>query len=139
VAAFVPGAAVGALLLVGALVFDGRGLGGALFLAGATYVAAVASAGDGTDAAAPLVAVLLLLCGELSAWSFDERLDIRAEPRLAWRRGAAVSLLALVGLAVATLVVALSAAGPNHGLGWTVLGAAAAVGAAGTGIWFARR
>jgi hypothetical protein len=139
VVAFVPGLALGAVLLVVALVWNGHGLGGALFLAGATYVAAAAAAGAGTDASAPLVAVLLLLCGELSAWSLDERLGIRAEPRVARRRGAAVATLALAGLAVATLVVALSAVGPNHGLGWTVLGAVAALGAAGTGIWVAHR
>lgn len=138
-AAFVPGAVLGALLLVVALVFGGHGLGAALLLAGATYVAAVASAGDGTDASAPLVAVLLLLCGELVAWSLDERWGIRAEAVVTWRRGGAVSVLALAGLAVATLVVGLSAVSPSHGLGWTVLGSAAAVGAAGTGIWVARR
>jgi hypothetical protein len=137
--AFVPGLAFGAVLLVVALVWSGRGLGAALFFAGATYVAAVAAAGTGTDASAPLVAVLLLLCGELSAWSFDARLEIRAEPQVAWRRGAAVAVLAFAGLAVATLLVSLSAVGPNHGLGWTVLGALAAVGAAGTGIWVAHR
>ena len=139
VVAFVPGLAIGALLLVVALVFDGRGLGAALFLAGATYIAAVGTAGAGTDASAPLVAVLLLLCGELTAWSLDERLEIQAEPALARRRGAAIATLGLSGLAVAALVVALSAVGPNHGLGWTVLGAAAAVAAAGTGIWVAHR
>jgi hypothetical protein len=139
VAAFVPGAVLGAVLLVVALAFGGRGLGAALFLAGATYVAAVASAGDQTDGSAPLVAVLLLLCGELVAWSLDAGWGIRAETAVAWRRGAAVAVLTLSGLAVATLVVALSAVSPNHGLGWTVLGAAAAVGAAGTGIWVARR
>jgi hypothetical protein len=135
----VPGAVLGAVLLGVALVFDGRGLGAALFLAGATYVAAVAASGAGTDASAPLVAVLLLLSGELAAWSLDERWGIRAEPGVTWRRGGAVSVLALAGLTVATLVVGLSAVSPNHGLGWTVLGAAAAVGAAGTGIWVARR
>jgi hypothetical protein len=85
------------------------------------------------------VAVLLLICGELAAWSVDERFDIRAEPEVAWRRGMTVTVLALAGLAVATLVVALSAVPPSHGLGWTVLGAAAAVGAASTAIWVARR
>ena len=139
VAAFVPGLALGALLLLVALVFGGRGLGAALFLAGATYVAAVAAAGGGADASAPLVAVLLLLCGELTAWSLDERLEIKAEPVLARRRAAAITTLGLSGLGVAALVVALSAVGPNHGLGWTVLGAAAAVAAAGTGIWVAHR
>ncbi|HEX5175023.1 MAG TPA: hypothetical protein VFV91_12870 [Gaiellaceae bacterium] len=137
--ALAPGAAVGALLLVAALVFGGRGLGVALFLAGATYVGAVAAAGHRIDGSAPLVAVLLLLCGELSAWSLDERWGIRAAAPLAWRRGAGVAILGLAGLAVAALVVALSAVPSNHGLAWTVAGAAAAVGAAGTGIWVARR
>jgi hypothetical protein len=137
--AFVPGAALGAVVLLVALAFGGRGLGVALFLGGATYVAAVAAAGDRIDASAPLVAVLLLLCGELSAWSVDERLEIRAEPEPVWRRAGAVTALGFAGLAAAALVVALSAVPANHGLGWTVLGAAAAVGAAGTGIWVARR
>jgi hypothetical protein len=85
------------------------------------------------------VAVLLLLAGELSTWSIDERWRIRADPQLARRRGVAVAALALGGLAVAALVVALSAVPPNPGLLWTVAGAAAAVGAAGTGVWVARR
>lgn len=139
VVAFVPGACLGTVLLVAALLFGGRGLGVALFLAGGTYVAAVAAAGDRIDASAPLVAVLLLLGGELSAWSVDERLEIRPEAQLIWRRGAAVTALALASLAAAVLVVALSAVPSSHGLAWTVLGAAAAVGAAGTGIWVARR
>jgi len=139
VVAFVPGAVLGAVLLGVALVFGGEGLGAALFLAGGTYIAAVAAAGDQVDGSAPLVAALLLLCGELSAWSVDERFAIRAESQLAWRRGTAVAVLALAGLAVAALVVALSAVPPNHGLAWTVLGAAAAIGAAGTGMWVARR
>jgi hypothetical protein len=136
---FVPGAVLGGLLLVVALLWSGRGLGAALFLAGATYVAAVAAAGQSVDGGAPLVAVLLLLCGELSAWSLDERLGIEAEPTLVRRRGTAVAALGLAGLAVATLTVGLSAVGPSHGLGWTVLGAAAALAAAGTGIWVAHR
>jgi hypothetical protein len=127
------------VLLLAALGFGGRGLGGALFVAGATYVTALAVTGREIDPRAPLVAVLLLLCGELAAWSVDERWEIRADPRLAWRRGGAVAALALAGLAVAALVVAVSAVPANHGLAWTVVGAAAAIGAAGTGIRVARR
>jgi hypothetical protein len=130
---------LGGLLLVAALSFAGGGLGAALFLAGATYVAAGATAGQSVDGSAPLVAVLLLLCGELAAWSLDERFGIEADPALVRRRGVAVSALGLAGLAVSTLTVALSAVGPNHGLGWTVLGALAALAAAGTGIWVAHR
>ena len=133
-----PGAAAGVLLLGAALVLGGRGLGLALLFAGGTYVGAVASTGHRIDATAPLVA-LLLLCGELSAWSVDERWGIRGEAQLAWRRGGGVAVVALAGLAVAALVVALSAVPSNHGLAWTVAGAAAAVGAAGTGILVARR
>jgi len=136
--AFVPGAVLGGLLLGVALLFGG-GLGAALFLAGATYVTAVTAAGQSVDGSAPLVAVLLLLCGELTAWSLDERLGIQAEPALARRRGAAVATLGLAGLVVSTLIVALSALGSTHGLGWTVLGAAAVLAAAGTGIWVAHR
>ncbi len=136
---FAPAAALGTLLLVVALVWGGRGLGLALLIGGATYVGAIVDAGHRIDPAAPLVAVLLLLCGELSAWSLDERWRIRSDEQLAWRRGAAVGVLALAGLAVAALVVALSAVPASHGLAWTVAGAAAAVGAAGTGVWVARR
>jgi hypothetical protein len=139
VVASLPGAGLGGLLLVVALLFGGRGLGAALFFAGATYVAAVAAAGDRTDGSAPLVAVLLLLCGELTAWSVDERWRIRSEERLAWRRGAALAFLALSGLALAALLLVVSAVPSNEGLLLTIAGAAAAVGAAGTGIWVARR
>lgn len=90
------------------------------------------------DATAPLVATLLLLCGELAAWSLDERWEIRADDGPAWRRGVALAILALAGLTVSALLVALSAVPSSHGLAWTVAGAAAAVGAAGIGVWVAR-
>jgi hypothetical protein len=126
------------VLLAVALVRGGATLGLALFLGGATYVAFLVAGHDGVDATAPLVATLLLLCGELSAWSIDERWEIRPDDG-EWRRGGAVAVLALAGLGVSALLVALSAAPSGHGLAWTVAGAAAAVGAAGTGIWVAGR
>lgn len=135
---FAPGATLGTLLLVLALVRWEKALGWALFVAGATYVGAVVTAGRHVDATAPLVAVLLFLCGELAAWSLAERRPIAGEP-FGWRRGATVGVLAFAGLAAATLVIALSAVRPGHGLVWTALGAAAAVGAAGTGALLARR
>ncbi|MGH3008711.1 MAG: hypothetical protein ACRDLM_04810 [Gaiellaceae bacterium] len=137
--AFVPGLSAGGLFLVVALVFGWPALGAALWLAGGSYVAFAAGVHHGLDTAAPLVAVLLLLCGELAAWSLDERWPIRADAQLVWRRAGAVALLALGGLAVATLVVSLAAVPPSHGLVLTLAGALAAVGAAATGILLARR
>jgi hypothetical protein len=135
----VPPAALGWLALIVALVYRGRGLAVALWLGAGTYVAFVVHVEHHVDPTAPLVAVLLLLSGELSAWSLDERWRIRADPQLAWRRGVGLAVLALAGLAVSALLVALSAVPANHGLLWTVAGAAAAVGAAGTGVLVARR
>ena len=91
------------------------------------------------DPTAPLVAVLLLLCGELAAWSLDERWRIEGDAALLWRRSAATAALALAGLTVAALVVALSAVPSGRGLALTVAGAAAAVCAAGIGVAVARR
>jgi hypothetical protein len=139
VPALAPGAAAGALLLVVALLFDQRGLGAALWLAGATYVEFLVVVHHGIDGSAPLVAVLLLLAGELTAWSADARGRLRVESRLIWRRAGAVGALAIAGIAVATAAVALSAVPPAHGLAWTLVGAAAAIGAAGAGIVLARR
>jgi hypothetical protein len=128
------------MLLLAALAFGGRRLGAALWLGGATYVAFMVSVEHHrVDATAPLVALLLLLCGELSAWSLDERWRIEADRALAWRRGAAVAALTLAGLTVSALVVALSAVPSSHGLAVTLAGAAAAVGAAGIGVAVARR
>jgi hypothetical protein len=135
----VPGAAVGALLLAIALLVDDRALGPALWLAGGTYIAFLAATHQGVDAGAPLVAVGLLLCGELAAWSFDERWRFREDPRLVWRRAGAIGALALAGLALATMSVALTAVPASHGLVWTLVGAVAAIGAAGTGIVLARK
>lgn len=136
----VPGAALGTLLLVVALAFGGRALGASLWFGGGTYVAFVVSGEHHrVEPTAPLAAVLLLICGELAAWSSDERWPISAGISLAWRRGAAVAALALASLVAATLIVALSAVPSSHGLALTVAGAAAAVGAAGIGVWVARR
>ena len=127
------------LLLVALLAAGGRGLAVSLFLGGAIYVAFVAHDEAHVDGTAPLVSVLLLLCAELAAWSLDERWRMQADAALAWRRGAAVGALALAGLVVSTVVVALSAVPASRGLALTAAGAAAAVAAAGTAIWAARR
>ncbi len=111
----------------------------ALVPPGAAYGVALAAHGGAVDAAAPLVAVGLLLCGELAAWSLDARWAIAAEERVVLRRAGALGALALAGLAAATLVVAIAAAPAGRGLVWTTLGAAAAVAAVGAGVALARR
>ena len=132
--------AIGGVLLLYALVrrVDDM-LPWPILLIGVAYAISLFVRGGAIDERAPLVASGLLLSAELAAWSFDERWQVRADAALAWRRGAAVGALALAGLAASALVVAVSAVPANHGLAWTVAGAAAAVGAAGTGIWVARR
>lgn len=102
-------------------------LGSALGLAGIGYAAAIVVHGSGVDAAAPLVGAGLLLCGELAAWSLDERVTVAAGRPFLLVRAAAVAALAGAGLAVGALVVSLAAAPVGSGLAWTVLGAAAAV------------
>ena len=134
-----PGAALGTLFLLFALARGGVLLGFALWLAGASYVAGIVAAGHAVDATAPVVALLLLLCGELAAWSLDERPRILAGDLLEWRRGAALGGLALAGRVVSALILALSAVPAGHGLFWTALGAAAAVGVAGTAAALAGR
>jgi hypothetical protein len=134
-----PALAAGAFLLGLALVFGTSTVGPALWLAGGTYVGFVAAFHHHIDETVPLVAVLLLLCGELTAWSLDERWRLRSEAQLRWRRPAAIALLAASGLAAATVVVALGATPPSHGLALTLAGAVAAVAAAGTGLVLGRR
>jgi hypothetical protein len=125
----VPLAVLGGLLLLFVLV---RGtddlLGWALFLAGAAYAAATLAHGTHVDEAAPLVGVALLLCGEQSAWSLDERRPIARDRGVLALRAVAVAALAAAGLGIAALVVALSISSLGGGLAWTAVGAAAVVG-----------
>jgi hypothetical protein len=108
-----------------------------LALLGVAY--GITLVGAGTDDAAPLVGVGLLLCGELAAWSIDERFAIPAERVVTAARGLALGALALGSLAVAALVVALAAAPTGSGLAWTVLGAASAVAVVAAAVALARR
>jgi hypothetical protein len=99
----------------------------ALLLAGVAYAVPLFVLGSGVDEGAPLVAGGLLLCGELAAWSCDERWTMRAERTVGLARARAVALLVLGGAAAASLVLALAAAPIGGGLAWTVLGSVAAV------------
>jgi len=111
----------------------------ALFFLGLAYAVSLFAGGSGVDEGAPLVAAGAFLCGELAAWSIDERDTIPAERGVVARRAVALAVLALVGLAAAALVVALSATPAGGGLAWTAAGAAAAVLVVGLAARLARR
>lgn len=110
-----------------------------LGLLGTAYAIAIVVHGSSVDAAAPLVAAGLLLCGELAAWSLDERFAISAEAAVVAARATGLALLTLAGLGVSALVVALAAAPAGSSLAWTVVGSLAAVAAVGLGVALARR
>ena len=131
---------IGALMLLGVLHrAEVELLVWPLGLLAAAYGVAIAVHGSGVDEGAPLVAVGLFLCGELAAWSLDERFAIPAERAVVLGRATALGLLALAGLGAAALVVALAATSAGGGLAWTTVGAAAAVGVVALGVALARR
>jgi hypothetical protein len=141
VAALVAGiGAVGAVLLAFVLVRSADELlPWALVFLGGAYAVSLFVHGASVDEGAPLVAAGLLLCGELAAWSLDERHAIAAERDVVLRRAVALAALALAGLGAAAAVIAFAAAPAGGGLGWTVLGAAAAVLVVGLAAQLARR
>jgi hypothetical protein len=108
-------------------------------LLGVAYAVELVIRGPHVDGAAPLVAVGLLVCGELAAWSIDERLPIAAERAVIRARAVALGALSLGSLVIAALVVALASAPAGSGLAWTVIGAGAAVAVVGLAVGLARR
>ena len=121
---------IGGLLLLLAL---WRGyvdlLGTSLLLAGAAYVLGLLAGRHVLDEAAPLVAGGLLACGELAAWSLEQRPHVPAAERLVLARAGAIGVLVLAGMGAAALVIAVASAPVGSGLAWTLVGAVAAVGA----------
>ena len=108
-------------------------------LLAAAYAVSIVVHGRSVDGGAPLVAVGLLLTGELAAWSMDERHRIPAERSIVLGRASALGLLAFSGLAVAGLVVALAGTSAGGGVAWTLAGSVAAVAAVAVGVGLARR
>jgi hypothetical protein len=109
-----------------------------LLLVAGAYAVAIAARGGEVDEAAPLVGAGLLLCAELATWSLDERLRIGAERSVVLSRAGALAALVLASAAAAALVIGLAAAPVGGGLGWTVLGAAAAVAVVALAVRLAR-
>lgn len=98
-----------------------------VLLLGASYALTVVVHHRGVDDAVPLVAAGALLSAELAAWSCGEQRTSHRERAVVVGRAVALLVLVVAGLAVSALVVALAAAPVGGGLGWTVLGALAAV------------
>jgi hypothetical protein len=118
----------GLMLLAFMLVLGWQGsLAAALLLLGGAYAGAVVAHGASVDERAPLVAVGLLLCGELASWSLEERIHVVAEPGVVRARFVAVASLCAGALAASALVVAVAGAPTVRGLAPTAVGAVAAV------------
>jgi hypothetical protein len=79
------------------------------------------------DAAAPVIAAGLLLVAELAYWSLELRDPGRWEGPLLARRLAVLGTLALVSLALGSVVVVFTTLETGSGVGLTLLGVAAAV------------
>ena len=79
------------------------------------------------DAAAPVVAATLLVVAELAYWSLELRDPGRWEGPLLARRLAVLGALALVSLALGSVVVVLTTVDLRGGVGLTFVGVAAAV------------
>jgi hypothetical protein len=131
---------IGALLLAVVLVRNtDEFLPWALVCLGVAYTVSLFVHGSAVDAGAPLVAAGMLLCGELAAWSLDARHAIAAEREVVLRRALALAALTLAGLGAAAAVIAFAASSFGGGLGWTVLGAVAAVAVVGLAAQLVRR
>ena len=131
---------VGLLLLAFMLVLGWeRSLAAALLLVGGAYAGAVVAHGASVDERAPLVAVGLLLCGELASWSLEERIHVVAEPGVFRARAVAVAALCGGGLVGSALVIAVAGAPAVRGLVPTAVGALAAVAVVALAIQLARR
>lgn len=81
------------------------------------------------DNRAPLVAALLLVTGELAYWSLELRVAVAEEAGAIARRVAYVTLLALLGMLLGAVMLALVDAAGGGGLWLEALGALAALAA----------
>lgn len=111
----------------------------ALLLVGAAYATRLSVDDPALDGRAPFLAGGLLLAAELAYWSLEERVPLRSEPGESLRRLGLAILLALAGLAVAAVLLALADLARTGGLGVDLLGAAAAAGALLVLVLLARR
>jgi hypothetical protein len=98
-------------------------------LTGAAYAVHLALDDPALDTRAPLLAAGLLIAAELAYWSLEELQNVRTEAREQLRRLAVVVLLALSGLLVGAVLLAVADVARTRGLAVDLLGAAAAASA----------
>jgi hypothetical protein len=99
----------------------------AVALAGASYAVQLALDDAQLDAAAPVVAVGLLLAAELAYWSLDERSRTPGDAGQGLRRAALVAVGAVGALVASSVLGALVEEVRGRGLALDVVGAVAAV------------
>ena len=101
----------------------------ALVLLGGAYAVHLALDDPALDTRAPLLAAVLLLAAELAYWSLEESQKVRTEAREQLRHLAVVVLLALAGLLVGAVLLAVADVARTRGLAVDLLGVAAAASA----------
>jgi hypothetical protein len=120
-----------ALLLLGVALWRGwpTFVAWALALLATGYALALALGPERAtlDAAAPVVAAALLVVAELAYWSLELRDPGRWEGPLLARRLGMLGVLALVSLALGSVVVVFTTVEIEGGIGLTALGVGAAV------------
>lgn len=108
-------------------------------LLGVAYAVHLALDDPALDTRAPLLAAGLLLAAELAYWSLEELQKVRTEAWEQLRHLAVVVLLALAGLLVGAVLLALADVVRTRGLAVDLLGAAAAASALLLVVLVARR
>ena len=119
--------AVGVIALVAAVVLGWSSLVAAsVVLIGSAYAVHLALDDPELATGAPLLAAGLLLAAELAYWSLEERQNVRTEARDQLWHLAVVVALALGGLFVGAVLLAVADVARTRGLAVDLLGAAAA-------------
>jgi hypothetical protein len=111
----------------------------ALALAGGIYAVELAIADAPLDAAAPAVAVGVLVAAELAYWSLDERERATGDTGQGLRRAAFVALLGVAAFLVAGVLLTLVDEVRTRGLALDLLGAIAVAAVFMTALIAARR
>jgi hypothetical protein len=133
------GLGAAALLAISLAVGRSRPIPWALVGLGAEYAVALRLDDAGLDPRAPLLAALLLVCGELAYWCLELRAPAADEPGLLPRRAALLAATGAAAFALGALLLAIAHAHAAGGIALQAAGVAGAVGAVGVCLWLIRR